>query len=89
MSAEAIAPLSLLLVHVDTRSGDGSSGGIEAMNAVAAQLRRLRPGDGWLYRFGVEELMAVLDGADREAADRFAQELRKSLQERPRFGGAL
>src|SRR5207244_1667508 len=71
--------LALVLIHVEARMHSAQFSLSEAMVNTASRLRRCRSGDDWLYRFGVDEVIALVEGGNREDAESFTRRLRTAL----------
>jgi diguanylate cyclase (GGDEF)-like protein len=78
-------PLSLLMVDIDhfrqVNERHGHLAGDSCLCAVAAKLRScIREGDDFVARFGGEEFVVLLPGADRDAAMARAEVLRREIE---------
>ncbi len=78
-------PLSLLMVDIDHFKGIndrfGHLAGDSCLCAVAAKLRScIREADDFVARFGGEEFVVMLPGADRQAAAIRAEMLRREIE---------
>jgi diguanylate cyclase (GGDEF)-like protein len=86
-------PVALLLGDIDhfkdvnDRHGHGK--GDEVLAALAARLREAMGRAGTIYRFGGEEFVALLPGADRELGVELAESLRRAVACDPVAGLAL
>jgi diguanylate cyclase (GGDEF)-like protein len=81
-------PVGLLMLDLD-RFKDyndryGHTAGDEALRAVAECLRRGLRSSDLAFRYGGEELAAILPGCDKEAACRIAENVRAALRSLPR-----
>jgi diguanylate cyclase (GGDEF)-like protein/PAS domain S-box-containing protein len=85
-SARTGLPLSLLMIDVDffKKYNDhvGHQPGDDCLRAIAAQLRGLVRREGDLVgRYGGEEFVAILAGADASSAHGIAESMRRAVQE--------
>jgi diguanylate cyclase (GGDEF)-like protein len=80
-------PVALLLGDVDrfkeVNDRHGHARGDRVLAELSARLREALGSAGTLYRFGGEELLALVPGADAEAAAALAQALRGALARAP------
>jgi diguanylate cyclase (GGDEF)-like protein len=83
-------PVGLLLGDIDhfklVNDEHGHARGDEALAGVAARLREAAGSDATLYRFGGEELVLLVPGADLAAAVELAERLRAALAREPVAG---
>jgi len=81
-------PVGLLLLDLDHfkdyNDRYGHTAGDEALRAVADGLRRSLRSSDIAFRYGGEELAAILPGCDRDAACRVAEGVRATLRRIPR-----
>ena len=86
------APYALLFIDIDHFKGVNDTYGHEvgdaALRFVAARLTRALRGGDLLFRFGGEELVALLPGTSAAAALATAQRLRRALLRAPHPQGA-
>lgn len=85
IAQERKEPLSLLMVDIDhfkmINDRYGHLAGDSCLCAVAAKLRScIREADDFVARFGGEEFVVLLPGADREAAATRAELLRREIE---------
>lgn len=90
LSAVSGSPVALVVVDVDRfksiNDGHGHTTGDVVLRELADALRaRLRAYD-LVYRYGGEEFVVVLPGADEDAAAALAEDLRIAVSERPMAG---
>jgi len=80
-------PLSLLLFDLDhfKRVNDdfGHQVGDRVLGEVAERINHLMRGDDVAFRFGGEEFLVLLPGAELNAAEQVAERLRRAIAEQP------
>jgi diguanylate cyclase (GGDEF)-like protein len=90
LSAVGREPIALVVADLDRfkaiNDGHGHTTGDAVLRAVADTLRRSLRAYDLVYRFGGEEFVVVLPGADEHRAARLAEELRRAVAAEPMAG---
>ena len=84
-SEEGEMPVSIMICDIDffKRVNDtyGHNAGDAVLEHVAKQLLKCVRDSDWLYRWGGEEFVAILPGADTDRAAMVAERIRKRIEE--------